>query len=151
MNSIRNSISKVDKVATETTGLSTTTLLLIVVALVLVYYWYTKKHENFESMTPDDAKTINMALFYADWCGHCKTFKPIWNKVKQDMDGKSVNGVKVTFSDINADEQGDVVKEYNVEGFPTVKCITNNAVMDFDQDRSEEGLMSYIRSVTASL
>ncbi len=151
MNSIRNSISKAEKVATETTGLSVTTLLLIVVALVLLYYWYTKKYEKFEGMTPDDAKTINMALFYADWCGHCKTFKPHWNKVKQEMDGKTVNGVTVTFTDINADEQGDVVKEYGVNGFPTVKCITNNNVMDYDQDRTEEGLMSYIRSVTSDI
>ncbi len=31
----------------------------------------------------DDKKTL--ALFKAEWCGHCQAFKPTWNKLKNEM------------------------------------------------------------------
>ena len=33
-------------------------------------------------------KKGTVILFYADWCGHCKTYKPIWDQLK--IDNKNV-------------------------------------------------------------
>ena len=34
-----------------------------------------------------------MVLYYADWCGHCQTMKPEWQKVVNKM--KNKNNVNV--------------------------------------------------------
>ena len=37
--------------------------------------------------------------FYAPWCGHCKTMKPEWERVAQELHGKVAVGA------VDCDEQ----------------------------------------------
>ncbi len=52
--------------------------------------------------------------FYADWCGPCKAFNPVLQKVAKDFAGKAVVGK------INIDNSQNLAKKYDVKSIPTV-------------------------------
>ena len=47
--------------------------------------------QNNNKLAPGPGKCA-LVFFYADWCGHCQRFKPEWNKFKNEMNNKVVNG-----------------------------------------------------------
>ena len=55
--------------------------------------------------------------FYAPWCGHCRHFKPKWESVAVTL-SKS----PVTVGAVSCDVYGDVCKDQEVHGFPTLKA-----------------------------
>ena len=50
----------------------------------MYYYLNLKKSSSVVDHFDNSGKKGTLILFYADWCGHCSTFKPIWNKLKMD-------------------------------------------------------------------
>lgn len=135
-------------------GLSGSSIFIIVViliALVGVYFYMQQNkatgQENFEStkLKPTSDKELTMALFYAEWCGHCKNFKPDWEKVKNQLDQTRINGVKINMVSIDCDKEGDLAKQYDVADFPTIKCITKDKVIEYDEDRSAEAVTKFVR------
>jgi protein disulfide-isomerase-like protein len=54
-------------------------------------------------------------VFYAPWCGHCKSIHPEWEKF-----AKSVKDV-VRVGAINADQHRELGSQFGVQGFPTIK------------------------------
>jgi protein disulfide-isomerase-like protein len=128
---------------------------VVVLGLVGVYFYMqqnnTSEGFNTKDLTVHEDKAMKLVLFYAPWCGHCKTFKPEWEKAKQQLDGKTINNVKVNLVDVNCDEEADLAKAYDIQGFPTVKCITKEKVVEFDGDRSVQGVKAYINNMTNEL
>ena len=57
--------------------------------------------------------------FYADWCGPCQMLKPILEEFE-----KKHPEIKVT--QINIDENEDMVEKYGVSGIPCLVVIENN-------------------------
>lgn len=55
---------------------------------------------------------IVMLDFYADWCGPCKTMKPIIQQLKEE-------NPDVHIEEINYDQNQDLGNTYNVDGLPT--------------------------------
>lgn len=54
-------------------------------------------------------------LFYAPWCGHCRTAHPEWEKFAQAVRGTIRVGA------INADEHKQLSGQFGIRGFPTIK------------------------------
>lgn len=69
---------------------------------------------------PKAANEVNLVLVYAPWCGHSKKMLPDYEKIKSEFDGKTINGKKINIIMYNSDVDKDKVKEYQVEGFPTL-------------------------------
>jgi hypothetical protein len=61
-------------------------------------------------------KKPELYLFKAEWCGHCKNFKDEWEKLKDD---KKLNS-KVEFITMDSDKNAKEIKEWKIEGFPTI-------------------------------
>lgn len=119
-----------------------TILLVVVVVLIvlLAYTWLntpnptaapTKMMEHFADSEPAPADLqpkegeVVVALFSADWCPHCKDYKPSWEKLRAANDNKSLNGKKVRFVDADcSDKAHPASSTYKVEGYPTVVAIT---------------------------
>ncbi len=53
-------------------------------------------------------------IFYAPWCGHCKSANLEFEKAVQQGQGK------IVMIDATQKENETLVKEYNVKGFPTI-------------------------------
>jgi len=60
--------------------------------------------------------------FYAPWCGHCKSIKPEYAKAADALVGVEP---KVTLAKIDTIENEDIGKEFDVQGFPTLKWFVN--------------------------
>src|SRR5690348_4195413 len=52
--------------------------------------------------------------FYAPWCGHCKTLKPIFHDLSNNIKGK----VKV--GTIDATRNPELSKKFEIKKFPTI-------------------------------
>ena len=40
-------------------------------------------------------KNNTIIFFYADWCGHCKTFMPTWKEFKNKINTKEYNIIEI--------------------------------------------------------
>lgn len=99
---------------------------------------------------PDDDSSIQLLMFTVDWCPHCKTAKPEWEKLVSDYEGQLINGRKVEFVNYNCTQETDDIKkliaQYNVEGYPTIKLIKDGQVIDFDAKPTEESLVQFLKA-----
>lgn len=57
--------------------------------------------------------------FYADWCGPCRTMKPILDEVKQKV------GDKARIIKINVDTNPATAQAYHVKGIPALLIFKN--------------------------
>jgi thiol-disulfide isomerase/thioredoxin len=90
-------------------------------------------------------------LFYVDWCPHCKTAKPIWDKVKSEYQDQVVKGKKVIFTEINCTNESpdieEMINKYNIQGYPTIKMLKDGQVIEFDAKPTQVNLEQFINSV----
>jgi thiol-disulfide isomerase/thioredoxin len=93
-----------------------------------------------EKKLADDTK-VTVILFKADWCGHCKNFKPTWDKISE------IYNKKFNFVIYDADKQREKFQEYKVDAFPTVLVKKGNNVMNYDGDRSFDDLNNFIQNI----
>ena len=78
---------------------------------------------------------IGLLKVYAEWCGHCKTFKPILNNFKNNNPD-----IEVVIYEDNKEKN----QEYNVEGFPTlISEHSDGTRINFTGPRTEEGLLNF--------
>ena len=144
--SIGNIVSK-NKIA-----LAVVTVSIIAVA-VFVYYKYIRKSlypkyiENNEYEQKDElSESVDLYLFYTTWCPHCKKAKPEWEKVKQEYDGKEVNGRIVYFKEVDCDKDEETASKFNVEGYPTVKLVKGSNIIEFDAKPTYETLKQFLEA-----
>ncbi len=69
--------------------------------------------ENFNSNVLNNEKPA-IVDFYADWCGPCRQFAPIFEEFAKKY------GNKISFGKVNIDECGDLAEKYEVMSIPTV-------------------------------
>ena len=111
---------------------------------------------NLEHMTTEEAnaaanKQAEIMMFYADWCPHCKAAKPEWESFKNEYEGKKVNGYTLVFTEYNCTtetpETEEAVSKYNVEGFPTIKLIKDNQVIEYDAKPTKPIMVQFVNTV----
>lgn len=153
------------KIKTAGANMSTTTILVIVGSLILLgiglYYYFFKLSPLFkteykansegEGSGQSGTDYAEIMLFYADWCPHCKTAKPIWEDVKAEYENKVINGHKVLFTEVNCTEEtaevAELMDKYKVEGFPTIKMNKDNQIIEFDAKPTKSNLTQFINTV----
>jgi hypothetical protein len=104
-----------------------------------------------DSSSKGTSKNAELYFFYATWCPHCKTAKPIWEQVKKEYEGKNINGYNIIFTDIDCtNESPDVEKmmnNYKIEGFPTIKMLKDGQVIEFDAKPTKENIEKFLNTV----
>ena len=146
-------------------NINNTTFMIIGVVVLFavlagVYYFYyiapktkSKYKPNSEHISKDSAakNEAELLFFFADWCPHCKTAKPIWNDLKSEYQNKTINGYQVIFTEINCSEETAEVEklmnQYNVEGYPTIKLLKDGQIIEYDAKPSKETLTQFLNTV----
>jgi thiol-disulfide isomerase/thioredoxin len=135
-------------------------ILLVFISLAIYYYYYhflpslklkyKTNHEPTES-SQNNGKIVEILFFYANWCPHCKSAKPVWNDLKTKYENKIINGYTIIFTEIDCSnenaESEKMMNKYNVEGFPTIKLIKDGQVIDFDAKPTQDSLDKFLNSV----
>ena len=139
-------------------------IVVVVVLLLVGLYFFLRKNnmlglrENFDSQpmelnrleskpNPTDTN-VYVIFFYADWCPHCVSAKPEWARV-QEMDGQNVNGKTVNVRACNCEGSNverETARDNNVEGYPTIKLLKNNEVIDYNGERNANAIRTFINS-----
>jgi len=75
-----------------------------------------------ESKTLEETlKSENVVVdFYAEWCGPCKKFAPIFEKVA----GSELEKSKL-FAKVNIDKEGELCDKFKVRSVPTILFLKN--------------------------
>jgi thiol-disulfide isomerase/thioredoxin len=128
--------------------------------LLLAYISYSQYSSNKTTFTANrehatinnnSNKSANLMLFYVDWCPHCKTAKPEWEALKSEYEGKSINGYMVIFTEYNCTEESAEVSKlmdkYNIEGYPTIKLIKDNQVIEYDAKPTKSTMEQFLNTV----
>ena len=136
--------------------------IIAVIILLVIFAYYTYKQyvssktsfkANREHMTKDQNsnKTATLMLFYVDWCPHCKTAKPEWDSLKSEYEGKNINGYTVMLVEHNctneSDEVSQLMDKYNIEGYPTIKLIKDNQVIEYDAKPTKSTMEQFLNTV----
>ena len=68
-----------------------------------------------------NSKKARVTMVRADWCGFCKKAMPEWEKLKEKIHDKVVNGYHMVLRDLEQKrDEGEIKKHYSdVNGFPT--------------------------------
>ncbi len=114
-------------------------------SLLVIILFMVRMNEGFQSSPDDIMKNPNkvFVLFYADWCGHCKTLKPIWNKVEAKYSDK------MTSIDLGSENKKSeaVKKHFGIDGFPTMIVVENGkAIATYEGGRTEEEITNYVKN-----
>lgn len=118
-------------------------LIILLIILGLLYYVYNNfLKEGFETDSGDLDNNIKdgtkLVLFYADWCGHCQKVKPEWEKAVAKVNTKNeVKMIKVNCGEGTEQDQ-EVMKKYNVDGYPTIIKFVNGKPTLYRGDRDAD-------------
>ena len=82
-------------------------------------------------------------LYYVEWCPHCQVVKPEWEKLENDTDLKD----KINIVKINCEENEEIVKEKNIEGFPTILLTHNGKEIGYNGDREYDDFKKYLQNL----
>ena len=83
--------------------------------------------------------------YLADWCGHCRDFKPHWEMVKQDliMNPNKMDGMVITAND-------QIMRNLPLKqpsGFPTMSLYNGTEYIDdYKGMRNKEDVLAFIKS-----
>lgn len=126
-------------------------LIILVILLFISLYYEFGKYENYGSnYSSDSGKKINksctLKLYYAPWCGFCKSLMPEWIKLEEFMNIKknTHKSVKIEIVKINCDE--NVEKCNNIKGYPTIKLEIDGKEIEMDgkYQRNKESIIQFI-------
>jgi protein disulfide isomerase family A protein 3 len=88
-----------------------------------------------------DPKTDVMVEFYAPWCGHCKSLKPVYKKVAAAFSDTP----SVSLADADATSL-EVPPEFDVQGYPTIYWVpASGPAVAYDGAREADDMITFIK------
>lgn len=96
--------------------------------------------ENFNDTVKEGIVVLD---FWASWCGPCRQFGPIFEKVSEKYED-------ITFGKVNTEEQGELAQAFQVMSIPTV-MIFRDGIRIFEGAGAlqSEGLEDLINQATS--
>merc|ERR1711934_360877 len=101
--------------------------------------------ENFVEVVTDAKKHV-VVKFYAPWCGHCKEFAPVYEKIAEKYSDKD----DVVIAKLDSEAHAVFAKMYKVTSYPTIKVFKKSDKKGavFEGERNEDALAEFIDKET---
>jgi thiol-disulfide isomerase/thioredoxin len=84
--------------------------------------------------------------FTASWCPVSKRVFPQWEKFVSEYDGKVINGYTLRTRVVDCEKEPELADKANIEGYPTVKLMFGNQVVEYDANVKYETLVEFAES-----
>lgn len=130
---------------------------LFIAIAVYVYRTTIRKNKLSHSETkPSPVETLedkhaDLYLFYTDWCPYCKKTKPEWAQLKKLYENdKKVNGYTLNFIEVDCEANPDLANKFDINGYPTIKLVKGNQVIEFDAKPDVKTLEQFLSTVLAN-
>jgi thiol-disulfide isomerase/thioredoxin len=79
-------------------------------------------------------------FFNVEWCPHCKTAKPEWDKLVKANEGDG----QYKFHNIDCEKSSDLAKQFKVESYPTILKDNQGVISEYKKKPSESELQAFI-------
>jgi len=132
-------------------------LSLILTVLIIYYYYNSEKNStvykaNRENISKNSINKIaELILFSVDWCHHCKTAKPEWEKLKAQYEGTQINNYTLIFTEHNCTGESPQIEElmnkYKIEGYPTIKLLKDDQIIEYDAKPTKSTMEQFLNTV----
>jgi glutaredoxin len=98
-----------------------------------------KEAETFSPGKPSEAVSEKtLVLLRWNKCGHCKTFMPTWEKIKNELSNF------INFEEHEAEAEPDYMKKVGINSFPTILLMhQNGSTQKYEGDRSLESIIKF--------
>jgi len=100
--------------------------------------------ENMSNAEPNlNSSDPTIVFFFAPWCGHCKNAKPEFEKLMNMLKDKT----KAIM--VNCDENQEVARDFNIEGYPTIRFYPNGPknkdnAKEYQGPRTAEDMLQFV-------
>ena len=98
--------------------------------------------QNIEEIV--NSKEIVILDFWADWCGPCKSFGPIFERVSNKFPD-------IFFGKINCDEEQELSDDFHIKSIPTLVILKQKTIIYQESGNIPEYLLTEIVEKTKSL
>ena len=76
--------------------------------------------DNFEQTVQDNAFVI--VDFWAPWCGPCRSFAPVYEKVSEDHDD-------IIFAKVNTEDEQEIAAHFQIRSIPTLMIFREQIII----------------------
>ena len=97
---------------------------------------------NFDEVTGNDG--IVLVDFWAEWCGPCKRFAPVYERV-------SAKNPDIVFGKVDTEAQPEVAAKFEIRSIPTIMAVRDGVIV-FSQpgalpESAVESLIDQVRAL----
>jgi protein disulfide-isomerase A1 len=96
--------------------------------------------DNFDEVV--DNNEYVLLFFYAPWCSHCNSLKPIFADAAETLHNE---GIGVQLAKVDATQHMDLAKEFGLKGYPTLKWFHNSEPDDYTGQRSTAAIVKWVK------
>ena len=76
--------------------------------------------DNFEDAVNENEFVI--VDFWAPWCGPCRSFAPIYDKVSEDFDN-------IVFAKVNTEQEQEIAAHFQIRSIPTLMIFREKIII----------------------
>ena len=143
--------------------------MFVLVILLIVGGSYVYKNNYLDMLNlnvtkdiPNTGSTDNIQIlfFTVDWCPHCKKALTPWNNFTANHHNKQIKNahvscIKYDMTEKNPEDSDykeyqiakSMGEKYKVDGFPTIKMLKGDQVIDFDAKISSYSLEKFVENM----
>lgn len=117
-------------------------LILSILLIILVLLRF--NHRTYDGF--EDSSSKEVIICKADWCGHCKSAAPEFEKLVSSSPITLKDGSTAKVKMLDADKDKSELSQYDVKGFPTVLFMNNGKSTEYPGPRTSEDIIEYLNS-----